>query len=318
MQTRLAEPGWRAGTTTSTATVRNELHALSNLFTRLELPDGSSLPNPVKRIDLPAPPDDESEYLQLEEMARLLDAAVELDHETSRACRAVELLHQARSVSARGRRTTPEETAWMAEAEQLYPQQYRAQGWHRRFPHLEALFATLFYTGGRSEEGRGLMLEQINWLRRVVYYRENQWRGVKSRARAVPMWPEYHRILRHHVDQLDRRTGLAFVGRHGEMTGGLQTIMPRCVERAEITRHITPHALRHTFATAMLHTYEVSLSGDKVRRSSHDVAILLGHGDSRLVDSTYGHLLWDAGISDSLTLDGLRQYPSTRLDSARG
>jgi hypothetical protein len=46
------------------------------------------------------------------------------------------------------------------------------------------------------------------------------------------------------------------------------------------------------------------------------VAELLSHGDRRLVDSTMAICALEADINESLTLDPLRQYPSTCLDSA--
>jgi len=55
----------------------------------------------------------------------------------------------------------------------------------------------------------------------------------------------------------------------------------------------------------------VGPQGEFVQRSSHNVAKLLGHKTSRLVDKTYGHLLWDAGMMTEFSMDGLRCFPST-------
>lgn len=127
------------------------------------------------------------------------------------------------------------------------------------------------------------------------------------------MWAELMRILRHHQMITGIRTGLLLPGRDGKMAGSLQKVIARCVKRAGIDRVITPHALRHTFATAMLHTYVEAPGGQLVQRSAFQVAKLLGQSDSDQVDSTYGHLLWEAGMMTSFSCDHLRKSPSTRL-----
>jgi integrase len=126
------------------------------------------------------------------------------------------------------------------------------------------------------------------------------------------MPPELRRILERHLAETGITSGLVFVGASDAMLGALQTIFPRALAVAKITRDVTPHSLRHTYATAMLHTHFEMPDGRLVQRSSHNVAKLLGHKNSKLVDETYGHLLWDAGMMDELSLDHLRDHPSTR------
>jgi integrase len=313
--TRLGESGWKAGSTISTATVRNEMHALSSLFTQFTHRGEYALPNPVSHVRLPAPPSDESEYLQLEELARFLDAAVLIDIETATAVKAMSLVTTAREMGARGQKRPVAAQALLDQAEQMYPTAVRGEGWHRRFASVEAFMATLAYTGPRSEEGRGLQAEEIDWARHEVVYRNNDSRALKrtQSVRRVPMPEEYRRILRHYQTATGITSGLLFRGVGGGMLGGLQTIFPRCVQHARIDRDIVPHSLRHTYATAMLHTYMETPDGHKVQRSAHNVAKLLGQKDSRLVDQTYGHLLWDAGMMRDLEVDALRRFPSTRL-----
>ena len=317
--TRLGEPGWVKGTQISANTVRSELAALSNLYTQLGEDGEYTFGNPVRNVRKPKPPSDESEYLQLDELARLLDAAAEEDEETDRARRAMELVHTARADGARGRARTADAQRRLDEAEALYPTAIRGELWHRRFPYVEALFAVLAYTGPRFEEGRGLQAEELDWGRNEVIYRKNRHRGLKTGdgTHRVPIWAELARILRHHQMKAGIRSGLLLPGEDGRMAGSLQKVIPRCVERAGIGRVITAHAFRHTFATAMLHTYVVSPNGVLVQRSSFQVARLLGHTDSQQVDRTYGHLLWKAGMMTSFSADAQRKYPSTRLGLGR-
>jgi integrase len=317
--TRLHEPGWVKGTQISPNTVRAELAALSNLYTQLGEHDEYTFGNPVRNVRKPKPPSDESEYLQLDELARLLDAAAQEDEETDRARRAMELVHSARAEGARGRPRTADAQRRLDEAEALYPTAIRGELWHRRFPYVEALFALLAYTGPRFEEGRGLQVEELDWGREEVIYRKNEHRSLKTAngTHRVPICAELARILRHHQMKTGIRSGLLLPGEGGGMAGSLQKVIPRCVERASIGRVITAHAFRHTFATAMLHTYVISPNGILVQRSSFQVARLLGHTNSRQVDRTYGHLLWNAGMMTEFSADAHRKYPSTRLGRGR-
>lgn len=162
---RLSEPGWKKDTLISTATVRNELHALSNLYSQLTRRDEFTFGNPVSKVMKPAAPSDEAEYLQLSEFARLLDAATEEDEESSRARRAMELVHSARAEGARGHARSAAAQLKLDQAEALYPTECRKFDWERRYPTTEALFAVLGYSGPRFEEGRGVLAEEADWGR---------------------------------------------------------------------------------------------------------------------------------------------------------
>lgn len=177
---------------------------------------------------------------------------------------------------------------------------------------LKALVATIFYTGARSEEVRGLTVKEIDWKRDEIILRYNGWRGLKRvhSTRRVPMPPDLRTILTRYLQQTGITAGLLFVGGSKKMLGALQTIFPRALALAQITGDVTPQSLRHTYATAMLHTYLTMPDGRAVQRSSHNVAKLLRHKISKLVDETYGHLLWDAGMMHELSLDHLRRFPA--------
>lgn len=202
-------------------------------------------------------------------------------------------------------------------AERLYPSTARRELWNRRFAHVELLVALLLFTGGRSEEVRGLQWEEIDWHRNEVIFCHNRWRKLKRRhcVRRVPMTSELRRLLREFQNGREDQSGLILVGAEGGMTGGLQTIFSRCVMRAGLSRDLSPHSCRHTFATAMLNTYIATGKGVFARRSSFDVAKLVGHRDSRLVDTTYGHLRWDAGAMEEFSTDALRRHPTAAREA---
>lgn len=305
---RLAEPGWGNRATISTATVRNELHSLSGLFTDLVRRGEYSLANPVTNVVKPPPPDDEAEYLQLAECARLLDACAAIDEETERALRGMSRYKEALEAGARGRPRTPEERTMIDESFALYPLESRKEQWDRRFPYVEPLVASMLYSGGRHEEIRGLCAEEIDLDAATMRIQDNEWRKLKTpdSNRTVDMPAEWVTIMRRHIAITKITKGLLFVGATGGMTGSLQTIFQRAVNLAQIERRITPKALRHTFATAMLNTYTRAVNGDFVQRSCLLVAQMLGHTDSEMVRTTYGHLVWQAGMMVSFSLNHLR------------
>jgi len=92
--------------------------------------------------------------------------------------------------------------------------------------------------------------------------------------------------------QRDPRTGL--VRRHHLTTGAFQQAIARAAREAGLTKRVTPHVLRHSFATHLLE------SGADIRT----VQELLGHTK---VETTqiYLHVMNKPGLGIRSPLDGL-------------
>ena len=58
------------------------------------------------------------------------------------------------------------------------------------------------------------------------------------------------------------------------------------VKRANLTKRVTPHVFRHTFAAARLQTLD-----NGAPTSPYTVMRELGHSSLILIEKTYGHLL---------------------------
>ena len=146
-------------------------------------------------------------------------------------------------------------------------------------------------------------------------YRDNLHRKLKRKSggRDVPMAPDLARVLRDYQRRTGITEGRLFRGRGGRALGSLQTILGRCITRAKLGRAISPHACRHTYATALLRT-RTEDRGDAPLHSAFLVAKRLGHQDSNLVDGVYGGARWDAPNLRVLSFDGPRRLPTTRLD----
>jgi integrase len=304
VKTRLAEPGSRRGSLTSPRTVRAELHTLSNAFRRAVANDLVAKNPCAKLMAKPAVPDDEAVFLTDAEAARVLAAAREEDAATA----ALLAEREGERVGAFGLAPAPDfsplrraaeaaatkRAAWAARADDAP----REPSPDDQVPFAHAITATYLYTGGRASEVLGLLAQDVDFDRRRVRFRHNRWRRLKREyhVRWVPLWPALEAVLREHV---------AATGVSGEdllfpssTTGGMLDRfgkpLDRIVRRAGITgKRVTPKALRHTYATALLQTLVAVDGGEWAARSSFDVAKKLGHKNSTLVDEVYGHAVED-------------------------
>lgn len=131
--------------------------------------------------------------------------------------------------------------------------------WHR------AALATLYSCGVRASELQNLELRDIDSFRMVVHVRL----GKGAKDRFVPLSPHLLAMLR---SQWKRRRSLRwlFPGLRLDRPVSLAAVQ-RCARaaarRAGIRKNVTPHVLRHTFATHHLE------SGTDLRT----IQLLLGH-----------------------------------------
>jgi len=113
------------------------------------------------------------------------------------------------------------------------------------------IFQTLYATGLRVGEVVALKPEDIDSGAMLVHVRRGK--GARPRRVMLSLW-----LLRDLRDywRRDRPTGpWLFNGRHPEQhisVRTVQTALARAVTRAGIRRRVTPHTLRHAFATGLL------------------------------------------------------------------
>jgi len=80
--------------------------------------------------------------------------------------------------------------------------------------------------------------------------------------------------------------GLLFPAENGGLLTDLRAGLKNALESAGITKRVTWHTLRHTYAAARLQTTD---AGAPV--SPYTVMKELGHGSLTLIEETYGHLM---------------------------
>lgn len=158
-------------------------------------------------------------------------------------------------------------------------------------PFIYPLIATYLLTGGRETEVLGLEVEDVNFERKTITFRPNQWRRLKTLTshRTVPLWPQLEHILREYLARTPRVGGLLFpspkLGGMGMVTD-FRKALDAVAERAGWKEgEVRSKAFRHTYCAARLQTLD---SGAPV--SVFTVANELGHGGDALVKRVYGHL----------------------------
>jgi len=191
----------------------------------------------------------------------------------------------------------PQEARWLEvhEAALLLEsaRTYKAKRPEGSLPFIYPLIATYLLTGARETEVLGLEVQDVNFERKTITFRPNEWRRLKTRTsnRTVPLWPQLETILRGYL-----RSGTA------PRVGGLLFPSPRLAGAGMVTDFrkaldliaeragwkpgdVRSKAFRHTYCAARLQTLD---RGAPV--SIYTVGRELGHGGDALVKRVYGHL----------------------------
>jgi len=133
-------------------------------------------------------------------------------------------------------------------------------------PKHRTFLLTLYATGLRLGEGLNLLPEDIDSSRMVVRVRQ----GKGRKDRFVPLAPKLLLELRRHYRRTNPKTWL-FEARSDQPMSKApiqKACAPACL-KAGLSKHVTPHVLRHSFATHLLEAgTDISI-----------VQLLLGHAD---------------------------------------
>jgi len=147
-----------------------------------------------------------------------------------------------------------------------------------------AILETLYSTGMRVSEVVGLNMDDIDFLGEVVHIR-----GKGKKERIAPISSTALQVIQHYMEFRNRRahsnsnfdSKVLFVNKHGQRlsTRSIRRKMDRYLKMAGLDPSISPHTLRHSFATHMLER------GADLR----SVQELLGH-QSLSTTQVYTHL----------------------------
>ncbi len=99
---------------------------------------------------------------------------------------------------------------------------------------------TLLDTGLRVSELAGLTKDNLDWqMHRLMIYGKGGPYGTNSKRRIVPLSPRAQALIEGH---------LALHDEFGTSARTIQRLIKVIANRANISRPVTPHVLRHTFA----------------------------------------------------------------------
>ena len=138
-------------------------------------------------------------------------------------------------------------------------------------PYHKAMLLVLYHAGLRKNEMASLKVRDVNMDRRYIRVR-----GKGNKDRIVPMTdmlyealiPMFDANMREHLKKIGHDHTLVFPSlRTGRKLTDIRKAIAGAMRRAGITRRITPHMLRHSFATHLL-------EADKDLRTIQE---LLGH-----------------------------------------
>ncbi len=164
------------------------------------------------------------------------------------------------------------------------------KGGRQPFPFAYELVAALLLTGGRESEVLGLEVDDVSLDRRVVTFRPNAWRRLKTPAshRSVPLWPQLRTILERYLAERPP-TRLLFpsyaTGEEAMITDFRKVLDAVALRAGWKPGEVRSKIFRHTYCAARLQTLD---HGAPV--STYTVAKEMGHGGETMVRKVYGHL----------------------------
>lgn len=139
-------------------------------------------------------------------------------------------------------------------------------------PTYRAFFTLIYATGLRFSEARAVQVGDVDAARGVITVRH----GKGGKARQVTLSPQLLEVLRAYWRQVRPAKPLLFSSRAGTplCKKSARKALALAARKAGITKHVTPHVLRHSFATHQLD------AGTDLRV----IQVLLGH--SSIVSTT--------------------------------
>jgi len=161
-------------------------------------------------------------------------------------------------------------------------------------PKYRVLFTTIYATGLRVSEACHLKTQDIDAARGVILVH-----GKGNKERLVMLSPRLLAILRAYWRQERPRLPYLFTSRTGRLQNAdyARVVLKKACAKAKLGKKVTPHVLRHSFATHLLE------SGEDLRV----IQVLLGHAN---IQSTTRYAQVSAGLIRK-TKSPLERLPKT-------
>lgn len=113
----------------------------------------------------------------------------------------------------------------------------------------KAILETFYSTGIRISELVGLNLDDLDFIGGIAKVK-----GKGKKERIVPVGDHALKAIRHYLDKRKRKNDAIFLNKNGTRlsTRGVRNIVDKYIVKAGIRQGISPHTLRHSFATHLL------------------------------------------------------------------
>ncbi|MDD2654770.1 MAG: tyrosine-type recombinase/integrase, partial [Candidatus Omnitrophica bacterium] len=112
-----------------------------------------------------------------------------------------------------------------------------------------AIMETFYSTGMRISELVGLNMDDIDFISGVVKVR-----GKGKKERLLPIGEKALSALRQYIENRKEKTKEVFLNKNGTRITdrGVRDILEKYIKLTSLKENISPHTLRHTFATHLL------------------------------------------------------------------
>lgn len=113
----------------------------------------------------------------------------------------------------------------------------------------QAILETLYSTGIRVSELVGLNIENVDFISNIVKVA-----GKGKKERIVPIGQHALKAIRDYIDTRKFNSSVVFLNKSGgRLTArSVGNIVQKYIKLTSITQHLSPHVLRHSFATHLL------------------------------------------------------------------
>jgi len=135
-------------------------------------------------------------------------------------------------------------------------------------PKRDRLIVEFLYSSGcRVSEAVKLQTENINYKERIGSIKG----GKGNKDRTIILSKEWVKKVKKYIDRKKVKTPFVFSKKNGKSlsTDTVQRIVKEAAEKAGLQKKVTPHTLRHSYATHLLE------AGENIRK----IQELLGHSD---------------------------------------
>ncbi len=151
------------------------------------------------------------------------------------------------------------------------------------------ILSFIIYTGVRVSELTNILIDDID-------LRANNVRifGKGEKERIVPIAGDLSKLLKHYLKKRKYTGKYLFVSKYGKgfTPLSIQNIVRKYSHKAHLTKHITPHKLRHTFATLALESgvNPITIS-ELLGHSSLNTTMKYTHVTNRLAEDAVNKII---------------------------